>query len=74
MSGKRCYKENGGGSFGYSSVSKQKTIRTFLCKNILKLLWECDCVGYGHDYIHTYILYCNSLKGFFSFKATNQLK
>ena len=55
MSGKRCYKENGGGSFGYSSVSKQKTIRTFLCKNILKLLWECDCVGYGHDYIHTYI-------------------
>ena len=55
MSGKRCYKENGGGSFGYSSVSKQKTIRTFLCKNILKLFWECDCVGYGHDYIHTYI-------------------
>ena len=51
MSGKRCYKENGGGSFGYSSVSKQKTIKTFLCKNILKLHWECDCLGLGHDYI-----------------------
>ena len=55
MSGKRCYKENGGRSFGYSSVSKQKTIITFLGKNILKLHWECDCVGYGHNYIHTYI-------------------
>ena len=51
MSGKRCYKENGGRSFGYSSVSKQKTIKTFLCKNILKLHWECDRLGLGHDYI-----------------------
>ena len=51
MSGKRCYKENGGGSFGYSSVSKQKTIKTFLCKNILKLHWECDRLELGHDFI-----------------------
>ena len=57
MSGKRCYKENGGRSFGYSSVSKQKTIITFLCKNILKLHWECDVWDMVTiTYIHTYFI------------------